>query len=145
VAIETFRPLYFDPYRRNRATGAFILIDAISNETVGAGMITDRAHREAAGHRVTSEDRQARLGHRSAMVWFTEGEESAWALERKLFDQGCLVNVVTSVDEASLSAAAGLISICVGEGEPPDGFLLPDELQTEGIVDGEPFTGGAGI
>jgi sulfate adenylyltransferase large subunit len=145
VAIETFRPLYFDPYRRHRATGAFILIDAITNETVGAGMITDRAHREAAGHRVTAEDRQSRLGHRAAMVWFTEGEESAWALERRLFDHGCLVNVVETVEEARVSAAAGLISICTGEGEPPDGFLLPDELQAEGIVEGEPFTGGAGI
>ena len=33
------RPLAFDPYARNRATGAFILIDEATNETVGAGMI----------------------------------------------------------------------------------------------------------
>ena len=32
-------PLYFDPYRRNRTTGSFILIDPISNATVGAAMI----------------------------------------------------------------------------------------------------------
>jgi sulfate adenylyltransferase subunit 1 (EFTu-like GTPase family) len=145
VAMETFRPLYFDPYRRNRATGAFILIDPITNETVGAGMITDRAHREVGGHRVTAEDRHARLGHRSAAVWFTGSEEEAWVLERKLFDHGCLVNVVEGVEEARLSAAAGLISICVGDGPPPEGFLLPGELEAEGIVDGEPFTGGAGI
>ena len=29
----------FDPYRRNRATGSFILIDEATNDTVGAGMI----------------------------------------------------------------------------------------------------------
>ena len=33
------RPVAFDAYRQNRATGAFIVIDRISNSTVGAGMI----------------------------------------------------------------------------------------------------------
>ena len=33
-------PLMCDEYRRNRATGSFILIDEASNRTVGAGMIT---------------------------------------------------------------------------------------------------------
>ena len=32
-------PLAFDPYARNRTTGAFILIDEATNDTVGAGMI----------------------------------------------------------------------------------------------------------
>src|SRR5882724_6924371 len=40
VIVETHKPLFFDPYQQNRATGAFILIDPITNETVGAGMIT---------------------------------------------------------------------------------------------------------
>ena len=39
VRIETSRPLYFDPYAQNRATGSFILIDPDTNATVGAGMI----------------------------------------------------------------------------------------------------------
>jgi adenylyl-sulfate kinase len=41
VAIETYRPLFTDPYRHNRATGAFILIDPASNATAAAGMIAD--------------------------------------------------------------------------------------------------------
>jgi sulfate adenylyltransferase subunit 1 len=32
-----------DPYAQNRATGAFILIDEASNDTVGAGMVVDAA------------------------------------------------------------------------------------------------------
>ena len=32
-------PLHFDRYRRNRATGSFILIDEQTNSTVAAGMI----------------------------------------------------------------------------------------------------------
>jgi sulfate adenylyltransferase large subunit len=39
VDIETSRPLFFDPYRENRTTGSFILVDPISNATVAAGMI----------------------------------------------------------------------------------------------------------
>jgi hypothetical protein len=145
VALETFRPIYFDPYKRNHATGAFILIDPLTNETVGAAMITGRTERESAGHRVTVEERHARLGHRSAAVWFTGDPDEAYALERNLFDGGCLVNVVESEAEARTSSDAGLISICLGVGDPPEGFVLPEDLAAMGIVDNEPFTGGAGI
>jgi bifunctional enzyme CysN/CysC len=40
VRLRTQRPLLFDPYRRNRDTGSFILIDDATNNTVAAGMIT---------------------------------------------------------------------------------------------------------
>jgi bifunctional enzyme CysN/CysC len=39
VRLRTSKPLAFDPYARNRATGSFILIDEAANDTVGAGMI----------------------------------------------------------------------------------------------------------
>jgi sulfate adenylyltransferase large subunit len=39
VEIATTRPLFFDPYTVNRATGSFILIDPATNATVAAGMI----------------------------------------------------------------------------------------------------------
>lgn len=37
IALE--RPICFDPYRDNRATGGIVLVDPLSNATVGAGMI----------------------------------------------------------------------------------------------------------
>jgi sulfate adenylyltransferase subunit 1 (EFTu-like GTPase family) len=40
VRLRTSKPLAFDAYTRNRATGSFILIDEATNDTVGAGMIT---------------------------------------------------------------------------------------------------------
>jgi sulfate adenylyltransferase subunit 1 len=43
VRLRTARPVAFDPYARNRATGGFIVIDESSNETVGAGMIVPAA------------------------------------------------------------------------------------------------------
>jgi len=39
VRLRTTEPLFFDPYKRNRATGSFILIDEATNDTVAAGMI----------------------------------------------------------------------------------------------------------
>jgi bifunctional enzyme CysN/CysC len=39
VTLRTTTPLFSDDYRRNRATGAFILVDEVTNDTVAAGMI----------------------------------------------------------------------------------------------------------
>ncbi|HUI49689.1 MAG TPA: sulfate adenylyltransferase subunit CysN [Acidimicrobiia bacterium] len=39
VTLRTTAPLFFDDYRRNRATGSFILVDEATNDTVAAGMI----------------------------------------------------------------------------------------------------------
>ena len=36
------KPIACDPYRKNRASGAFVVIDRLTNNTVGAGMIIDR-------------------------------------------------------------------------------------------------------
>ena len=46
VKIRTAAPLSFDPYRRNRSTGSFIVIDPFTFNTVGAGMITGATNAE---------------------------------------------------------------------------------------------------
>ncbi|MBI3858537.1 MAG: bifunctional sulfate adenylyltransferase subunit 1/adenylylsulfate kinase, partial [Planctomycetes bacterium] len=43
VIVELDQPVAFDAYRKNRATGAFVIIDRLTHGTVGAGMIVDRA------------------------------------------------------------------------------------------------------
>src|SRR6478735_38920 len=45
-AVSLSQPICFDGYRRNRATGAFIVIDRLTNGTVAAGMILDRSTAE---------------------------------------------------------------------------------------------------
>jgi adenylyl-sulfate kinase len=62
VEIETHHPIFFDPYRQNRATGSFILIDMISNRTVAAGMILEQLVRSSYS---TAQP------HRGLTVWFT--------------------------------------------------------------------------
>jgi sulfate adenylyltransferase large subunit len=130
VSLETHRPLFFDAYRKNRGTGAFILIDPVSNLTVAAGMIAERVVREDRSRkalsgvefersRLTAAERWERAGHRPATIWLTARTDVAYLLERELFDRGCLVHVLADDVEshflpelAKISTAAGLITIC---------------------------------
>ena len=43
IRLRVSQPLVVDPYRANRTTGSFILIDEATNDTLGAGMIVDGA------------------------------------------------------------------------------------------------------
>jgi hypothetical protein len=97
VEFEAHVPLFFDPYARNRATGSFILIDAISNATVGAGMIEEAvaegrrlelSEREIAEKRVTAQERCERHGHYPATFLLENQPTLASRLERALFEQG---------------------------------------------------------
>ncbi|MGH3249069.1 MAG: sulfate adenylyltransferase subunit CysN [Trebonia sp.] len=96
--IATDKRLPFDPYPANRETGGFVLIDRLTNATVGAGLIefalrrSDNIHWQALD--VTSQTRAALKGHRPAVVWFTglsgAGKSTiANALERQLHALGC--------------------------------------------------------
>jgi bifunctional enzyme CysN/CysC len=128
VAVRTQKPVFHDPYARNRATGAFILIDSLTNDTVAAGMIAAEARaRSTSGERtqVSAEERRARLGQRGAAVTLElpaleDARALAWLLERQLFDQGRVAFVVPSADDAPLLACAdgGLIAIAARAGAP---------------------------
>ena len=39
ISLRTAAPLCYDPYKMDRSTGSFILVDPFTNETVGAAMI----------------------------------------------------------------------------------------------------------
>ncbi len=115
ISVETHRPLFFDPYTQNRITGAFIVIDPLSNETLGAGMIIDIEGKEETRGQVTAAERATRFGNRSAVI-AVDDAEAALLLERELFDRGALVAVMPDVDTdaLALAKAAGLIVIVSG-------------------------------
>src|SRR5690606_37404364 len=75
VNLETHDPVAFDPYDENRATGAFILIDRLSNQTVGAGMIMFGLRRATNVHGqaldVTKQSRAELKGQKACCLWFT--------------------------------------------------------------------------
>lgn len=120
-SITLSQPVFFDAYRRNRSTGAFIIIDRISNITVGAGMITSHESERKSSlapweveqsvantavrevKLVTADERQSRLGQAPATVLFTgvsgSGKSTlARAVERALFDAGRLSIVLDGED-----------------------------------------------
>ena len=99
VALE--RPIAFDDYQSNHTSGAFIVIDRMTNGTVGAGMIVAKAqgNQNSSGSQhgrfahVTPQERAERFGQEPVTLLFTglsgSGKSSiAYALERKLFDGG---------------------------------------------------------
>ena len=106
VEFESVSPLFFDPYDRNRTTGSFILVDPISNATVGAAMIQrDLSARFASTATTSSEilwqmpvasaDRYARHGHQPALVLVEGRPRLAEYLESALFAEGFEVLLVT--------------------------------------------------
>jgi bifunctional enzyme CysN/CysC len=108
------QPLAVDSYKRNRATGALILIDRMTNATVGAGMILDQTAGDPRDHwsalpraadlhehasNVSAGDRQARFGQKPVTILLTgltgSGKTTvAYALERRLFREGRAVTVL---------------------------------------------------
>lgn len=108
VQLSLTKPLACDPYRTNAATGAFILIDRLSNNTVGAGMILEAGSPRHAEAVVTAKGRESlvapaerenRLKQRPAtilLVGLTGSGKSriAYALERRLWDEGYLATVL---------------------------------------------------
>jgi sulfate adenylyltransferase large subunit len=129
ISVETHRPLFFDPYSQNRITGAFIVIDPLSNETLGAGMIVDIEGKEETRGQVSAADRATRFGNRPAAV-IVDDSEAALLLERELFDRGAMVVAVGEADAGALALAktAGLIVI-VTSGAPSNAGITVIDAQ----------------
>jgi sulfate adenylyltransferase large subunit len=91
VNIDLLRPIALDLYGENRSTGAFILIDAETNSTVAAGMITAASSPAAStSGPVTAEERAARWGHRGGVLELTGPVELIDRIERSLFVRGAI-------------------------------------------------------
>nr|WP_206293835.1 sulfate adenylyltransferase subunit CysN [Humisphaera borealis] len=120
VVLSLNQPLAHDAYRKNQSTGAFIIIDRLSNSTVGAGMILEQQDRGGAagdhwGHEpvagklkqkassISLAEREQRLGQKGATVLLYgltgSGKATiAYALEKVLFEAGRTVTVLYGPD-----------------------------------------------
>ncbi|UBM62426.1 sulfate adenylyltransferase subunit CysN [Candidatus Sulfidibacterium hydrothermale] len=114
VVITTVEPLYFDAYKKNRQTGAFILIDPITHNTVAVGMMLDKLSSDALPTRITDdeksmiaagrslvsrEEREKHYNQKGATLWITglygSGKnELAFVLEKELIGSGATVVVL---------------------------------------------------
>ncbi len=113
IALRCARPLVCDSYLANRATGAFILIDAFTNETVAAGTILegDRSEQERTGRAVAGlvvlvqQDRDS------------DSSALAYQVENFVSQRGQIGAVVRAPEGALACAAAGLVAILPVRGE----------------------------
>ncbi len=133
ISVETHRPLFFDPYTQNRVTGAFIVIDPLSNETLGAGMIIDVEGKEETRGQVTAAERATRFGNRPAVI-AVDDSEAALLLERELFDRGALVAVASHAEPAAVALAHNAGMILIVPGAAPANAIDARKLATHEIV-----------
>lgn len=126
-------PIVFDTYSQSKGTGAFIIIDRLSNITVGAGMITGSAD---ANHlqTVSPEDRAARYGQTpcSLNLIGANAATDAYLLERKLFDNGHACSVLeTQIEALAIQTLvnAGLLCLCVNA----DAALTEHSFDTDSL------------
>lgn len=136
VVFTSNKPLFFDPYQENKNTGAFILIDPITNNTCAVGMIIDKVNSKDLSTNITENDRQRMIAGESIVspearmklyeqeghIYNVTGEaacEFAYTLERRLFDIGRIVVVldkreIKDADKVSaVLCKQGIIVICI--------------------------------
>ena len=138
VEVETSSQLFFDSYRQNRTTGSFIVIDPLTNATLGAGMIQaplsgsvdalpfPKTH--SAENLVTNLERYQRHGHYPAIFSTTVRIALARQLERALFEKGFEAIVIDASKTSLLSAkdqwailyATGFVVIYVNHSLEPE-------------------------
>ncbi len=111
-------PVVFDPYKTNKATGAFIIIDRLTNVTVGAGMITGDASADE-WTPVTAADRAIRFAQTASVIGLAgqNAKTVAYQLERKLFDNGHAATILVqgSNELAAAVKNAGLIALSLSD------------------------------
>jgi sulfate adenylyltransferase large subunit len=164
AGLNLLRPVALDLYGENRGTGAFILVDADTNGTVAAGMITEASKLTAAGASiladawgpVTAGEREARWGHRGGVLELRGRKELVDAIERSLFAAGA-VSIRIEADDGvfllhprlleivtTLQVASGLLALVVNANE---GSTLIARIEGRQIIvdaDAAAGTGDAG-
>ena len=109
-------PVVFDAYKTHKHTGSFIIIDRLTNSTVGAGMITGGIEQENL-QPVSAEERAVRFSQTATAIALngSTAKDVAYQLERKLFDNGHASTVLETQNTSLIVAVknAGLICLCV--------------------------------
>jgi sulfate adenylyltransferase large subunit len=124
VELATSAPLFFDSYELSRTTGSFILVDPLSNATVGAGMIREDLsgpqsaeleqrsveQKNQTGPAVSPQERIIRHGHRPAIFILPERDALAESADRALFESG-FETIRLHGDSFSTQSLAALLNL----------------------------------
>ena len=106
ITVQCARPILGDAYADNRVTGAFILLDALTNETVAAGTLAAQTGAELPSTRRT---RIVRIAGDDADGALSRAHE----VERFLSAAGKLAAVVRSAEAALACAGAGVFAVWI--------------------------------
>ena len=101
--ISLNKEMAFDAYTKTRGTGSFIIIDRLTNVTVGAGMIIQGASSDSV-IAVSTEERSERFAQSGAIIK-VDNQQAAIEIERRLFDAG---HLVISIEQIEQTAAESL-------------------------------------
>jgi bifunctional enzyme CysN/CysC len=109
-------PVVFDAYKKSKGTGSFIVIDRLSNVTVGAGMITGVTD-DSDLKPVSAEERAARFSQTATAISLNgaNAQEVVYQLERHLFDNGHAATILETFNAEFVPVIkhAGLICLTV--------------------------------
>ena len=142
VSLEKAIP--FDNYNRIPGTGAFIIIDRLTNVTIGAGMIVGAANDSADSRPVSAEEKARRFSQKPAIIAINavNADDIVQSLDRRLFEMG-RVAAIANNDSAPFLKAAGLVALVAGGADHADISLAADQetidsliadLQEQGII-----------
>jgi sulfate adenylyltransferase large subunit len=139
--IETRRPIALERYSENRTLGAFVLIDAETNATAGAGMVREvlTDHAGAVDTRpVTALERATRWGHAGAVLRLNAPSSVAHALERALLRAGVFVVHPPDDDPTTPGVLAAAGALVLETEESDDGISLRiGSSHAESVIHGE--------
>jgi len=111
VEFETNLPLFFDAYAENRSMGALILIDGLTNATVGAAMIVGAAeatYKDAERTLLVLVPGRTALAERVRDALGAQGERAV-VIDDALISDGALVDVVRALQLAGVVAVSARV------------------------------------
>ncbi|MEL0614427.1 sulfate adenylyltransferase subunit CysN [Marinomonas arenicola] len=133
--IQFDAPVAFDEYTNSRFTGALIVIDRLTNVTVGAGMVEQAVADLDEDTIVSAEDRAARLGQKPAVIALSaEVLAQAESVERLLLRQGvvALAKANATAAEAALIRETG-VTLLVADTSVADTEIV--ETKVDNVID----------
>ncbi len=151
LELETNSPLFFDGYEHSRTTGSLILVDPLSNATVGAGMIREDLSRpqsvgdeqgsrapKIGGEAITLQERIVRHGHGPGIFLLGSDDSLGESADRALFEMGFETSLLRG-DQLSPASVAALLSHLWRAGLVV--LLVSDRISPETLRDLEAVAG----
>ncbi len=135
VEVSLDKAIPFDTYSRIPGTGAFIIIDRLTNATLGAGMIVGAANDSFDNRPVTAEEKARRFNQKPAIIAVNavNADEVVQGLDRRLFEMG-RVAAVASNEHAPVLKDAGLVVLVAGGADGADISLAADQESLDSLI-----------